>query len=57
MVDDRCRDENQICNGGRREENEMRDNYRFILPLRASHFRSMSKTVSIPQNLGCRCDW
>jgi hypothetical protein len=34
----------------------MRYNYRFILPARASHFRSMSKTVSIPEDLGCRCD-
>jgi hypothetical protein len=52
MVDKRGRDKNQICNGGRRAENEIRDNYRFILPMRASHFRSMSKTVSIPEDLG-----
>jgi hypothetical protein len=32
MVDERGRDKNQICNGGRRAENEMRDNYGFILP-------------------------
>jgi hypothetical protein len=57
MVDERGRDKNQICNGGRRAENEMRDNYRFILPVRASHFRSVSKTVSIRENLGCQHDW
>jgi hypothetical protein len=57
MVDERGRDENQICNGGRRAENEMRDDYRFILPTRVSHFMSVSKTVSIPEDLGCRCDW
>jgi hypothetical protein len=34
----------------------MRDNYRFILPVRASHFRSMSKTISIPEDLGRRRD-
>jgi hypothetical protein len=32
-------DKNQICNGGRRAENGMRDNYRFILPARTSHFK------------------
>jgi hypothetical protein len=48
---------NQICNGGRRAENKMWDNYRFILPVRASYFRSVSKTVSIPEDLGHRCDW
>jgi hypothetical protein len=53
-VDERGRDKNQICNGGRRVENEMRDNYRFILPVRASRFRSVSKTVSIPEDLGHR---
>jgi hypothetical protein len=57
MVDERVRDKNQICNDGRRAENEMRDNYRFILPARASHFRYVSKTVSIPEDLGRRCDW
>jgi hypothetical protein len=51
------RDKNQIWNGGRRAENEMRNNYRFILPARASHFRSMSKTVSIPEDLDCQRDW
>jgi hypothetical protein len=38
------------------QKNEMRDNYRFILPARASHFQSMIKTVSIPEDLGRRCD-
>jgi hypothetical protein len=51
MVDERGRDKNQICNGRRRAENEMRDNYRIILPVRASHFRYVSKTVSIPDDL------
>jgi hypothetical protein len=32
----------------------MRDNYRFILPARASHFRSMSKTIFITKDLGRR---
>jgi hypothetical protein len=57
MVDENGRDKNQICNGGGRAENEIWDNYRFILPVRASHFRSVSKTVSILEDLGCRCDW
>jgi hypothetical protein len=57
MVDERGRDEDQICNGGRRVKNEIRDNYQFILPARVSHFRSMSKTFSIPEDLGHRCDW
>jgi hypothetical protein len=35
----------------------MRDNYQFILPVRASHFRSVSKIVSIHEDLECRCDW
>jgi hypothetical protein len=43
MVDERGRDKNQICSGGRSAENGMRDNYRFILSARASHFRSSSK--------------
>jgi hypothetical protein len=43
MVDEKGRDKNQICNGGRRAENEMRDNYRFILPMKASHFRSVAR--------------
>jgi hypothetical protein len=57
MVDERGRDKNQICNGGRRAENEMRDNYRFILPVRVSPFRSVSKTISIPEDLGRWCNW
>jgi hypothetical protein len=56
MVDERVRDKNQICNGGRRAENEMQDNYLFILPARASHFRFVSKTISIPKDLGHRHD-
>jgi hypothetical protein len=35
----------------------MQDNYRYILPVRASHFRSVRKTISIPKDLGHRCDW
>jgi hypothetical protein len=35
----------------------MQDNYRFILPMRALHFSSVSKTISIPKDLGRRCDW
>jgi hypothetical protein len=57
MVDAMGSDENQICNGGRMAENEMRDNNQFILQVRASHFRSVSKTVSIPEDLGYRRDW
>jgi hypothetical protein len=56
MVDERGEIKNQICNGGRRVENEMRDNYQFILPTTASHFRSVSKTISIPEDLGRWCD-
>jgi hypothetical protein len=52
MMDERGRDKNQIYNGGRRAENRMRDNYWFILPVRVSHFRSVSKTISIPKDLG-----
>jgi hypothetical protein len=40
------------ANGGKNAKNEMWDNYRFILPGRASHFRYVSKTVSIPKDLG-----
>jgi hypothetical protein len=47
----------EYANGGRRAENEMPDNYWFILPARASHFRSVSMTVSILEDLGHRCDW
>jgi hypothetical protein len=31
--------------------------YQFILPVRMLHFRSVSKTVSIAEDLGPRCDW
>jgi hypothetical protein len=44
-------------NCGRRAENEIWDNYRFILPVRASQFRLVSKTASIAEDLGHRCDW
>jgi hypothetical protein len=57
MVDDRGRGKNEICNGGRWTENEMRDNYRFILMARALHFTSMSKAISITKDLGCQRDW
>jgi hypothetical protein len=57
MVDERGRDKNQICNSGRRAKNEMRDNYPFVLMARASHFRYVSKTVPIPEDLGHRCNW
>jgi hypothetical protein len=42
MVDERGGIKIKYANGGRRAENEMRDNYRFILPVRASHFSSVS---------------
>jgi hypothetical protein len=29
----------------------------FILPARASHYRSVSRTIFIPEDLGRRCDW
>jgi hypothetical protein len=57
MVNERGRDKNQICNGGRKEENEMQDNYRFILSVRALDFRSVSKTISIPEDLDRWRDW
>jgi hypothetical protein len=41
----------KYANRGRRAENEMRDNNRFILLARAS-----SKTISILEDLVCRCD-
>jgi hypothetical protein len=47
----------KYANGGRRAENEISDNYWFVLPVRASHFRSVSKTVSIPEDVGHRCEW
>jgi hypothetical protein len=56
MVDDRGRDKNEICNGGRRAENGMQGSYWFILPARASHFGFVSMTVSIPKDLGHWCD-
>jgi hypothetical protein len=56
MVDERGRDKNQMCSGGKRVKNGMRDNYRFILPARASHFTFVSKTISIPEDLGHRHD-
>jgi hypothetical protein len=53
MVDERGRDEKSNM---QMVENKMQDNYRFILQLRASHFRSVSKNVSIPEDFGHRCD-
>jgi hypothetical protein len=47
----------KYANGGRRMENKIRDNYRFILVARVSYFRFVSKTISIPEDLACRCDW
>jgi hypothetical protein len=52
MVDVGERWKIKYANGGKRVENEMRDNYQFILPTRASHFRSVSNTVCIPEDLG-----
>jgi hypothetical protein len=46
----------KYANGGRRAEDKILDNYRFLLLARASYFRSVSKTVSIPKDLGHRCD-
>jgi hypothetical protein len=46
MVGERERD----ANDGRRTENKIWDNYRFILQARVSHFKSVSKTVSIPED-------
>jgi hypothetical protein len=57
MLDEKGRDKNQVCSGGGRAENEIRDNYQFILPARASHFRYVSKTISIPEDLGHWRDW
>jgi hypothetical protein len=57
MVDEREREIKIKCaNGGRRVENKISDNYRFILPVRVSHFRSVSKTISTPEDLGYQCD-
>jgi hypothetical protein len=41
----------KYANGGRMAENNIRYNYRFILPMRVPHFRSISNTVSIPKDL------
>jgi hypothetical protein len=57
MVNERGEIKIKYANGGRMVENEIWDNYRFILPVRTSHFRSVSKTISIPEDLGCRCNW
>jgi REP element-mobilizing transposase RayT len=46
----------KFANGGRRAENKIWDNSWFILSARASHFRSVRKTISIPEDLGHRCD-
>jgi hypothetical protein len=43
----------KYANGGRRVENKICDNYRFILPTWASYFMSVSKTVFIPEDLDC----
>jgi hypothetical protein len=52
MVGKRERD----ANGGRRAKNKILDNYWFILLVRASHFKSVSETVSILEDLGCKWD-
>jgi hypothetical protein len=57
MMDERGRDKYQICNGARRAENEMQDNYMFLLLVGESHFRSVSKTISIPKDCGHRRNW
>jgi hypothetical protein len=57
MVDEKGRDKIKLCSGGRTAENGIRDNYRFILSVRASHFRFVSKTTSIPEDLGHQHDW
>jgi hypothetical protein len=56
MMDERREIKIKYANDGRRVENKLWDNYRFILSARASHFRSVSKTVSIPEDLSCWCD-
>jgi hypothetical protein len=43
----------KYANSGIRAENKIGDNYRFMLPVRVSHFGSVSKTISIPKDLGC----
>jgi hypothetical protein len=57
MVDGKGEIKVKYANGGRRAQNEIRDYYMFILLVRASHFKSVSKTISIPDDLGCQCDW
>jgi hypothetical protein len=57
MVDERGRDKNRICSGGRTTKNKMRDNYQFILLARASHFLFVCNTISIHEDLGRRRDW
>jgi hypothetical protein len=57
MVDERGEIKIKYANGGRRTKNEMWDNYRFILPASASHFKFVSKTIFIPEELGHRYDW
>jgi hypothetical protein len=47
----------KYTNGGRRAENKIWYNYQFILSVAPSHFRSVSKTITIPEDLGRRCDW
>jgi hypothetical protein len=47
----------KYANGGRRVENKICDNYRFILLMRASHFRFASMTISILEDLGHWCNW
>jgi hypothetical protein len=42
----------KYADAGRRPENKMRDKYRFVLLMRASNFRSVTKTISIPKDLG-----
>jgi hypothetical protein len=57
MVDKGREIKNKYANSGRRVENKISDNYRFILPARASHFRSVRNTISIHEDLCGRCDW
>jgi hypothetical protein len=47
----------KYANARRSVKNKIWDNYRFILQVKPSHFRSVSKTVSISEDLGCWCDW
>jgi hypothetical protein len=43
------------ANGGRRAENKICDNYRFILPVRPSHFRYVS--MQMVDERGEKCKW